>query len=45
MLRVAVFVALIACASGSAVEMTKTNFQELVVDSGKNAFVKFLAPW
>ena len=26
-------------------QLTKTNFKELVTDSGKNAFVKFLAPW
>jgi len=26
-------------------ELTKGNFDELVVNSGKGAFVKFLAPW
>ena len=26
-------------------QLTKANFKELVTDSGKNAFVKFLAPW
>jgi len=30
---------------GSAVELTKENFKTLVSDSGKGAFVKFLAPW
>jgi len=28
---------------GSAVEMTKENFADKT--AGKNAFVKFLAPW
>jgi len=32
-------------ANAAAVELTKENFQELAVDSGKGAFVKFLAPW
>lgn len=26
-------------------ELTQSNFQAEVKDSGKNAFVKFLAPW
>ena len=29
----------------SAVELTKDNFDSIVHDGGKNAFVKFLAPW
>ena len=29
----------------AALELTKANFQAEVKDSGKNAFVKFLAPW
>ena len=29
----------------SAVELTKENFDATVHDGGKNAFVKFLAPW
>jgi len=36
---------LLVSASAEAVELTKENFKSLVVDSGKNAFVKFLAPW
>ena len=31
--------------NGHAVELTKSNFDATVHDSGKNAFVKFLAPW
>jgi|EP01047_Picozoa_sp_COSAG01_P036304 hypothetical protein len=38
--------ALFALASGaSATELTKATFAAEVKDSGKNAFVKFLAPW
>jgi len=36
--------ALAPVTSGSAVELTATNFEEQVF-GGKNAFVKFLAPW
>lgn len=32
-------------ASAGAVDLTKDNFDAEVVDSGKAAFVKFLAPW
>jgi len=32
-------------ASGAAVELTNDNFDDLVFNSGKNAFVKFQAPW
>jgi len=31
--------------SGGAVELTKANFKGHVLDSGKGALVKFLAPW
>jgi len=31
--------------SAGAVELTGSNFDDLVTKSGKNAFVKFLAPW
>ena len=34
-----------AGASAEAVEMSPDNFNAEVFDSGKNAFVKFLAPW
>jgi len=27
------------------VDLDADNFEEVVVNSGKNAFVKFLAPW
>jgi len=39
---IALFSASLADASGP-VELTKLNFEEKV--HGKNAFVKFLAPW
>jgi hypothetical protein len=32
-------------ASASAIEMNAGNFNALVKESGKNAFVKFQAPW
>lgn len=37
--------ALVALANGEAVSLVKDNFEAEVFDSGKNAFVKFLAPW
>ena len=37
--------ALVAAANAEAVELTNDNFDELVLNSGKNAIVKFLAPW
>jgi len=37
--------ALAAVVAGEAVNLDKSNFDEHVFDSGKNAFVKFLAPW
>jgi len=45
MIRTLALFALVAGAYGSAVELTKENWKSEVVDSGKNAFVKFLAPW
>jgi hypothetical protein len=38
-------VGLLAGASGTAVELTEKNWNEVVAASGKSAFVKFLAPW
>jgi len=38
------FASLTAFANG-AMELTKTDFDTIVYKSGKNAFVKFLAPW
>ena len=40
-----VFASLVAGALGGAVELTTDNYQSEVFGSGKNAFVKFLAPW
>jgi len=37
--------ALVAAVTGSAVELTDANHEELMFNSGKNSFVKFLAPW
>lgn len=42
-MKAVLFAALVA--SVSAVELTDANFQSLVKDSGKNAFIKFQAPW
>ena len=36
---------LAAGARGEAVELTDANFDRLVLNSGKAAFIKFLAPW
>jgi len=40
-----VLLAGLASCHGAAVELNNDNFDELVVNSGKNGFVKFLAPW
>jgi len=45
MARVALVCAFAASVSGAAVELTPDNFQKEVLDSGKAAFIKFLAPW
>ena len=45
MLRLTVLALCVASCFGSATELTKENYKSLVTDSGKNAFVKFLAPW
>jgi hypothetical protein len=37
-----ILAALVAYANAGAVELTKASE---ITDSGKNAFVKFLAPW
>jgi len=44
-LRAAVLVSALATASAGAVELKASNFDAEVKGSGKNAFVKFLAPW
>jgi len=45
MMRRLVLLCAVAGASAEAVELTDANWQTEVVDSGKSAFVKFLAPW
>jgi len=45
MLRNFALVGLLAGASGTSVELTEKNWNEVVASSGKSAFVKFLAPW
>jgi len=45
MLALLVFVAALAGANGEALSLNKDNFDAQVYDSGKNAIVKFLAPW
>jgi len=32
-------------AANAALELTPANFDKEVIDSGKSAFIKFLAPW
>jgi len=36
---------IVAAEAGHAVDLDANNFDEIVKNSGKNAFVKFLAPW
>jgi len=36
---------LVVGANAGAVELNGSNFDDLVHNSGKGAFVKFLAPW
>ena len=45
MARVALVCAFAASAAGAAVELTPDNFDKEVLQSGKAAFIKFLAPW
>jgi len=44
-LAAVVIAGLVSGASAEAVELTAKNFDKLVFESGKSAFVKFLAPW
>ena len=44
MMRSTVLFSLVGASAG-ALELTKTTFNTEVKESGKNAFVKFLAPW
>jgi len=45
MMRSLVLVCALAGAAGEAVELTLDNWDKEVLQSGKAAFVKFLAPW
>jgi len=45
MRAVALISAFLAGASAEAVNLTPDNFDALVTQSGKSAFIKFLAPW
>jgi hypothetical protein len=44
-LRNLVLACALAGASAEAHDLTPDNFDELVLKSGKSAFIKFLAPW
>jgi protein disulfide-isomerase A6 len=37
--------ALVGGANAGAIELTESNFDAEVMQSGKSAFIKFLAPW
>ena len=45
MLRATLCFAAFTAASSAAVELTPENFDKEVFQSGKAAFIKFLAPW
>jgi protein disulfide-isomerase A6 len=45
MLRTTALLAALCGASGTAVELTSDNFDKEITQSGKAAFIKFLAPW
>ena len=45
MARVALTLALAVGVHSTAVELTPDNFDKEVLQSGKAAFIKFLAPW
>lgn len=45
MLKLVSALALVAAVCGNAVEVTGDNYDETLFKSGKNSFVKFLAPW
>jgi len=45
MLRAVALLSVVAGVSAEAVELTPDNFDDLVLKSGKSAFIKFLAPW
>jgi hypothetical protein len=45
MMRILCLLGLIAYASAGATELDGSNFESEALESGKSAFVKFLAPW
>jgi protein disulfide-isomerase A6 len=45
MLRTTALLAALCGASGTAVELTSDNFDKEITQSGKAAFIKFLATW
>ena len=45
MLRTVALLGALCGANAAAVELTPDNWDKEVKDSGKAAFVKFLAPW
>ena len=45
MFKTGLLFALVAAANSAAVTLTAANFDAEVVSSGKNAFIKFQAPW
>jgi len=47
MIKVALITSVLAAvaAGGGAVELDDSNFDDVALNGGKSAFVKFLAPW
>jgi protein disulfide-isomerase A6 len=44
-LRILLAAALVSSANAGAIALNPDNFDAEVFDSGKSAFIKFLAPW
>ena len=45
MARLLVAALVASSASATTLELTQENFDQEVLESGKSAFIKFLAPW
>jgi len=45
MARVACLMMALVAGAQASVELTTANFDAEIFDSGKNAFIKFQAPW
>jgi hypothetical protein len=45
MLKVIALACIVAAANAGSVTLTAANFESEVKTSGKNAFIKFQAPW